>query len=286
MNIEVKNICNDFFKFFEEASKVETLEEKKTLWNRIYEEPNKDIFDIYYQGWGNRKNLDIAIIEKFPKEIDRIKKVNSIIESKIKEISLKCSKLFDSYDLNFNYIVMVGTFSSDGWGCIYNNKPTVFFSIEFEKDPNYFGIFLAHEITHNFHMNINKNDLSSLADNTLAEGMAVVASKIIYPGFRDTEYLNLDNRPKGDTWLNKCKDIFKTIKDEYVSALSNDNDEIIRKYFWGKIDDEKDVPNRIGYVIGKNIVEELIKTYSFYELASWSSEETFIHVKKTLNLII
>lgn len=282
MNIIVKNICGDFLRFWEEACKAETLEEKKALWNKIYEEPNKDIFDIYYNGFGNRKNLDAAIIEKLPTAIERIKKLNIEIESKIKEVTLKCSELFHTDDIDFNYVIMVGTFSSNGWGCFYNNKPTVFFAVEFDNDLDYFDIFLSHEITHNFHMNINKIDdaNANLAYLTLEEGLAVVASKTLYPGFADTVYLNFGLY--GDAWLRKCRDIFYSIKDEYILSLTSNENETIRKYFFGRISEDKPVPNRIGYVIGYNIVSVLVKNYSFHEIASWNLEEALYHVKKVL----
>lgn len=285
MNIKVKNICGDFLRFWEEAQKVETIEEKKALWDRIYEGPNKDIFDIYYKSFGHRKNLDSAIVERYPKEIERIKKINRIIESKIREVSAKCSELFGTYNIDFNYVVMVGSFSSNGWGCTFNNEPTVFFALEFETDPAYFDIFLAHEITHNFHMNINKNnECDSLADCTLGEGLAVVASKVLYPGLKDTAYLNFG--PSGDEWIEKCKHVFKDIRDEYIGNLASNNQELVNGYFLGKIKEEKKVPNRIGYVIGYVLVMELIKEYTFYELASWDSSQTLSQVKKVLNSLL
>lgn len=44
MKINIRNISDQFFNYYEKSKKL-TFEDKVKLWKKLYEEPNKDIFD-------------------------------------------------------------------------------------------------------------------------------------------------------------------------------------------------------------------------------------------------
>ena len=75
MAITFKNICCDFFDFWEKANGKGTDEQIK-LWKNIYENKNREVFDLYYSRWGNPNNLKSAL-NKFPEIIQKINFVNT-----------------------------------------------------------------------------------------------------------------------------------------------------------------------------------------------------------------
>lgn len=293
LKLYIKNISKVFCDFWNRAQELE-IQEQKLLWEQIYEEPNKDIFDclsvILSEGdsvfsFDNKLEECLNIYNRC---FGSIKEVNRIIDETIESICKKCSELYKIDDLELHFIIMVGQFFSNAFVAPYKGNNTAFYFLEKMPEQKYTGVLLAHEITHLFHfsqlIHKDKEYNPSLAERIFIEGLACFASSRICPNFTLSEYLWFSS--SWEQWVIDCKRKMSYFKDEIFNSIESTDFYYFNKYFVGDGKNKEGIPTRIGYLLGYYILENLHKTYSVEEMIRWDSEKIKKEVRSSVLLIL
>jgi len=290
MLINIKDISKMFCEFWEKSSKFD-LHERKIMWEQLYKYPNNDIFshldtiyNIVYKNYSIYNYLEESF-KKYELHYDRIKTLSGVIESRLYEICKSCNGLFKINDIELNFITMVGQFQANAFVTPYNGT-TAFYFIEQMPEQKYLDILLAHEITHLFHFSQLKEEDSkaTLAKNIFIDGLACFTSSVICRGFSKAVYLSFDS--ESDKWLIDCESYLPKLKNEIIKNIESTEQLDFLRYFSKNNESTSGMPNRIGYLIGFNVISYLSKAYSLEELILWESDRINKEVKNAILNII
>lgn len=249
---------------------------------------NKDVFE-YLENILKIKDKNFKIddrletcFERYKDEYSNIKGINGIIDYKIEEICRKCSKIFRIDDMNLRITHMVGFFQANAFVTPFDGG-TAFYFLEKLGDKRTIGIILAHEITHMFHFSkLPKEKMPhTLAHNIFIEGLACVTSRRLFQGFHISDYMYIQN----DCWKSWSVDCIAKedkIKRDAIQDIDSSGKETYLKYFVKDSNIDSDMPDRVGYLIGYIVVDNLTKKYSLEEMVRWSPVRITEEVRSVL----
>lgn len=143
----------------------------------------------------------------------------------------------------------------------------------------YLGILLTHEITHLFHFSqlLKKEYKPTIGERIFMDGLACFASSVIYPGFSKAEYLSFNST--GSKWLLDCEEYLPSLKTEIIENLRSTDHFYFLRFLTDNSEYNCGIPERIGYVLGYNIVAYLNKSYKLDEMILWNSDRINEEVK-------
>lgn len=283
MTIQIENICPDFFAFWEQAQG-RNLTEQKQLWQTLYEERHRDIFDVYYRRWGDPAGLEEAL-GKFAEVVPKLREIVHGIERRIEHAIAGCAQVFDILETNFDFVVMVGLFSSNGWATTFRAKPTSFLALECFTEPRYLDILITHEAAHVFHARCHPTETDfdmnwAIGEALFQEGLATVASTIVHPRATEAEYLWFGSGYAG--WIAECSSRWPELCQRFLKDIAQVDKTLYTIYFGGK-GAEANLPKRAGYFVGYRAVKNLSQRYSVAEMARWSPERAVAEVQQALD---
>ncbi|MDO4814714.1 MAG: hypothetical protein Q3988_06400 [Gemella sp.] len=277
--IEFINLKNKFLDFYEESTKVDSIQDKFNIWKEKYnfaaipptEEGQKIAFNMFEKSYG-----------KYEKCIDKIKsfevdeeKVNRILE-KVKE-TLNCS---ESVDLSVIYFV--GFFEGNAFVAPSGNKLALCLPIENDNSELYDEMILAHELTHIVHYKVQKSEatwLRPLSFLLLEEGLAMRVSKEVVPGMTEYQYVS-----SKEEWWNECEEESSKIIEGLLPYVKEEISEILFKFTMGAGTTNRE---REAYYVAWNLFDKLLEQgFSLEELARISKEASKEFVEKQVKLLI
>jgi uncharacterized protein YjaZ len=246
----------------------------------MYEERNRDIFDVYYRRWGDPARLEEAL-GKFSEVVPKLQEIIPETEHRIKRAITKCAQVFDIAESDFSFVVMVGLFISNGWATTFRGKPTSFLALECFAQPKYLDMLIAHETAHTCHDQCIPKRCTDFAigEALFQEGLATVASEIVCPNAADAEYLWCG--PNYDDWVTECARCWSELRQRFLMDLQRIDETRYTMYFGGK-GQEAGLPKRAGYFIGYRAVAALHQRHTIAEMARWSPEHAVAEVKQVL----
>ncbi len=279
MTVRVENICPDFFAFWQQAQN-SSLAEQKQLWQTMYEERHRDIFDVYYRRWGDPAQLEEAL-SKFPKIVPKLQEIAQDAKLRIEHVVIRCARVFDCLESNFDFVVMVGLFTSNGWATTFRGKPTCFLALECFTEPQYLDILIAHETAHSLHEQCSSGEWTDFAigEALFQEGLATIASTLVCPSATDAEYLWFG--PGYDSWITGCESHWAELRQRFLRDLQQIDESLYTVYFGGK-GQEAGLLKRVGYFVGYRVLASLYQRHTIAEMARWSPERAFAEVKQVL----
>lgn len=280
--IHIKNICSDFFLFWEQAQHC-TLSEQKELWLKTYEDTHRDIFDLYYNHWGDPTLLEDAL-KRFPHTIPTLRRVAENVDDRIKAITKKCAEIFETTE-DVAFVVMVGVFRSNGWTAMFRNRLTSFFALEWFTEPHHLDILIAHETAHSLHIQCNPHDWTgfTIGGGLFREGLATVVSEMVCPGATEEEYLWFSTG--FSHWIKECERRWKEIGQRLLQDLARVDMDLYKVYFNVKRP-ETNLPMRVAYIFGYHIVAALQNEYTVAEIARWSPERAVAEARQALKRMV
>ena len=292
MVLNIRNICEDFLKYYE-ASRGKTFEEKVKLWKDIYEEPNRDILDTYLsimRIFDPKFKLESQYPYAFNKYDEHYKEIEESIKSINGDIIEKCKeckelfKVKDEEDVTLTFILFVALYIADGYIIDYKGKPTAFLAVEKLYIGDTLKIFLGHEVTHNIHRQLSGiKEQCTLAEKIFQEGLAVAVSEELCKGHKAAHYIYHANR-NAEALAEKAMNGWHVMKEHILKDLHKVGEEHGVRYFGGDTGDE-DVTCRCGYAYGYSIVKKLLGQYSFEELVRWNSKRVIEEVERVIELM-
>lgn len=292
MTIQIRNVTSDFNNFWNRA-RDQPISVKKQLWHDLYENLNRDIFDIYFSRYGHRENLETAL-QRYEEVVDDIHSNVPQIRLLIEQTAPKCAHLFEQNEYELLFVLMVGVFNSDGWVVELDGQATTFMALEVDSNRKLSSveILVAHEIAHCFHAQCStlKQNTTTVGEGLILEGLAVLSSTLLVPDASEAAYL----WPGGDKtitgqdcqeWVNECRNSQKYICEQLLKDFEQSDENRYASYFFSRLRTQRQgIPLRAGYVIGYDMVRTLYKKYTIAELARWSPErvmsETYQQLKQ------
>ncbi|MGE5675952.1 MAG: DUF2268 domain-containing putative Zn-dependent protease [Mycobacterium leprae] len=277
MAVRVRNIVPDFVKFFAAAAG-KSPAEKRQVWRERYQEPNRDLFDVYYRKWGDPQYLDDALA-KFPAVFGQICSLD--VGRSTDHAVAGCRRLFRSPEPELDYVAMVGLFCSNGWATVVNGVPTAFFALELLPAQSHLDVLVAHETAHAVHHQLQAKEWSakSVAIGLLEEGLASFSSSLLCPGLTPHDYFWF-GFPRFPDWVEQCEAEWPAIRAGLLEALDEAKPGTYQAFFTGGAGGG--LPARCGYYAGYRIVADLYQNHSLAEMARWSEGEATVAVQGTL----
>lgn len=253
----------------------------------MYGNPNKEIFDhlqfIFSSSnkyYSIDKKLDICLY-KYPLCVNEINNLRNINDN-IKKVCKMCSSIFKIYDINLNFIIMVGLFKANAFVSSFRGK-TAFFFLEYMPPRMEVDILLAHETTHLFQFSRqsrNKSYRMTLCDHIFSDGLATYTSEYLFPGFDMSKYLFVNDN--FELWMAVANDKMIEIKEDILQNLNTTDNWYFRKYFTGDNSIKNGIPTRVGYLIGYRVVKHLSQRYTLYNMITWNQARINKEVRQTL----
>lgn len=294
MSIHIRDITPEFLKFWNSARN-QPASIKKQLWFDLYENPNLDVFEIYFSRYGRRNNIETAL-QKYDKAVEGIQSISPKISPIIEDITPKCVELFEQSRYEIPFVLMVGVFNSDAWVTEFDGQATTFMALEVDTNMNLpsVEITIAHEIAHSFHAHCSslKQDTTTVGEGLILEGLAVLSSMLLVPDAPEVTYL----WPGGEQtvtgqdcqeWLNECRSHQQYICEQLLQDIERSDEERYASYFFSRLQTQRQgIPLRAGYVVGYELVKTLYEQYSIAELARWSSQRVMSETYQQLHQMV
>lgn len=281
MKVQIEDICPDFFSSWNRARALD-LPERRRLWQELYEDRHREIFDIYYRHWGDPARVESALL-RFPQAIEGIQECHDGLETRITVVADRCSRIFSVSASPLDFMIMIGCFTSDGWATIYHDKPTIFLALEHVAGVRFLDLLIAHESAHGFHFHcVHEDEWTDFAidESVFQEGLAVVASIELVPGREEAEYLTL-GKPGRREWLAECSATWPELRRRLIGDLSSVDRGLYEVYFGGN-PENSELPKRVGYYVGCRAVTHLHRRYTIAEMARWPPDRAADEVKSAL----
>jgi len=294
MRIHLENICPDFLAFWDWARERSPAEQRQ-LWRALYEDPNRDIFDVYYSRWGDPDRLEAAL-HRFEEAAPRVRAIAPEAARAIRHLGPECAQLFGAPHAEVRYVLMVGLFTSDGWATHLRGEPTSFLALEWDQYSRRrdLEIMVAHEAAHSVHDQCGpfRPDSTVVGEGLFAEGLAQLASTILAPGAPEAAYLC----PGGERtmvgqdcaeWVAECDRRWPELRRWLLRDLERSEVPRFAAYFWGPRhhtdpDPHENVPVRAGYVVGYRVVSALSRHHNIAAMARWPAERAVAEVRQAL----
>ena len=257
--MRVDSAVPDFLAFWEIAAG-ESREVQRRLWHELYEQPNRDLFDLYYTKWASPDGLDAAL-DRFPAEAAAIAGRAERLPQKVTAAARATADFLEQPMPNLDVQLLVGLFSSDGWVTDFRGRRTLFMAVEYV--PPYDSVFLAHECTHLVHSAAGF-DGDTVAAAVVAEGLAAAVAAELEPGHGEAVYLWM--RDGREDWLAECVAREKELSARLRADLDSEDADVYARWFLGKVN-ESGLPARSGYFMGRRWLVELGVPYR--DLVSW-----------------
>jgi len=257
--LRVDSAVPEFLAFWETAAG-ESRDIQRRLWHELYEEPNRDLFDLYYTNWASPDGLDAAL-DRFSAEAVTIEARAANLPQRITAVARATADFLEQPVPDLDVQLLVGLFSSDGWVADFRGRRTLFVAVEYL--PPYDAVFLAHECTHLVH-GAAGFDGETVAAAVVAEGLAAAVSAELEPGHEAAVYLWM--RDGREDWLAECVARKEELSARLRADLDSEDADVYARWFLGKSNDSG-LPPRSGYFIGRRWMLDLGVPYR--ELVSW-----------------
>jgi hypothetical protein len=258
--LRVESALPDFLAFWDAAAG-EPREVQRRLWLELYEQPNRELFDLYYTNWASPDALDRAL-DLFPAEAATIGARASTLPQRVDLATRTTANFLERPVPDIDVQLLVGLFSSDGWITDFRGRQTFFLAIEYL--PPYDDVFFAHESAHLVHRAAGF-DGDTVAAAVVAEGFAVAVSGALFPGHDDGVYLWM--RDGREDWLAQCVEREDELRARLRADFDSSDPDVYARWFLGRPNDSG-LPPHCGYFVAHRWIRELGVPYQ--ELVCWN----------------
>jgi hypothetical protein len=236
----------------------------------MYESLHPDVFAHYFELWGSREELLGPALGDH--DGDALLRRGAQLRAVIEPAATRACEVLGVQDVPLRFVVMVGLFRADGWADSLDGRTTMFFCLERLPDPEAYRAMVAHETTHVLHMAARPDRWpeEALGLNLLVEGLAVATAREVDPRL---SWAGLFSVADWERWRQTCQAAWSEVVPELLERFDQDDRQQYQRFFWPDwIRSQSDVPERIGYFIGFQVVRTLSRHHSLSEIGRWPAE--------------
>jgi uncharacterized protein YjaZ len=281
IKLNIINVADDFVAYYKKCLDADD-DTRSAKWDKMLESKHQDFFNyaIYRKKEGeDRETFKKGRIAEFWNDIapkmEKIAKLNKNAEVEIKNVLAEFKKQFPDFDPARDYYITIA-FSFKGKVVDVAGKDVFAIGLEsFGDDILQFKITVAHELFHLYHFQFFTTS-GAIYRKVWAEGMAVYASAVIVPGYKDSKYLGFTVEK-----MNKCYDLLPKMVAELRKNMG-ERDETLERIYLGAEDNDTEIPPEAGYYVGLKIVSSLVKNTPIGDLAKLKSDKVYSLVEAEL----
>src|SRR5258708_2359376 len=140
------------FRAFWAVAQAQSLLEQRRLWETVYVDRHRDIFDLYFRDYASPDRIERAL-RRYPEALADIDKVSAVVVQHVLDDTPRLAALLGAEDhvAALHHVVLVGVFDSDAWESTLHGRPTCFFAAERIGSPLAVAVTVAHEVTPGLH---------------------------------------------------------------------------------------------------------------------------------------
>ena len=259
------------------------LKQKWLLWEQRLEKNYPDFFNqvIYRNLSGPRRSKFRAeVFNQFWQDvyphIERIAQLAETSPQLVAKARRDFKKHFPDFQPACDYYLTV-SFSFVGKAADLNGATVFVLGLEhFEPDSPGLEITMAHEQFHLHHFK-TFSPQGALYRGVWSEGMATVASEVVVPGYRLSQYLGFTPQK-----MNEIYSRFEELKSLAMANLDQ-ADSGIKRAFLGVESNRLGIPPACGYYIGEHLVYALTSQgYDLSDLARWEPSTVLATMRRLL----
>ncbi|WP_344168286.1 hypothetical protein [Kribbella lupini] len=278
MPITVRNLVPDFLEFWDQA-RAEDEQGQLTLWAEYVERHPEVIDDFRRSG---REPDPRAALGLYPKALELIRANAEAADGWVHEAAELVAPVLDARHLELQAVVMVGLGTANGWVSDFGGRPTLFLAVERIPDATAARILAAHEFAHAVQLPLPEvpwTDIGPLGQWIYSEGFATALTAELLPEYGLAEHLWFGDGY--DDWLVDCLQVLPAAESAILSDLESEDDEVVGRYLTRN--QGSPFPDRVGYLVGTRLVQDLRRTHDWPELARWSTEQAQQEVRRALS---
>ena len=270
MPIVVRDLVPAFLDFWAQAADA-TTSQQQALWRAYTADHPEVVNDLVRIGADTVGSMPApaTYAALLPRIITNAPVALDWLEGAAAEVT----QVLDRTELSITCVSMVGLAGSNGWVTVFDGSPTVFLAVEQIPGPDAGRILAAHEIAHACQW----PEDGPIGRRTFAEGFATQLTAELMPQHPLAKHLWFDDGYEG--WLADCQQALPRARHEIAAAAARDDHAATARYFMGG--GGSDLPDRIGYLVGVRMIQELRRTCSWPELARWTPEQAIAHTAGT-----
>lgn len=266
----------DFLGFWERAAGAPRAEQER-LWESLYAGPNRQLMDHYMALFGDSCSLGDAL--------DRFGEVADALDARFEGLRLErraaeVAALLDAPEAPWA-IAMVGLFTADAWADDLDGTAAAFFALERLPHPE---VIAAHEFAHASHRLARAEYWSIVpALILLSEGVALATTLELQPDAPPERHFLVDDF---DRWRGEREADWTHAVDALLACLEPPELRQVQRFFWpdwGRAD--RDVPERVGYLIAARIMDVLLGERDLAAIARWPAERAVPEVRAALESV-
>lgn len=185
-------------------------------------------------------------------------------------------------DVELPAVAMVGLGTSNGWVSEVDGRYTLFLAVEQIADLDGARILAAHELAHALQLPLPERpwpEDGTLGETVYAEGFATALTLELLPQYGLAEHLWFGTGY--ENWLAEAERALPEATAGILAELESAEHDVLRRYL--QFINDGDLPTRIGYLVGTRAVQRLRETYSWPELARWSTTRATDELRAVLD---
>ncbi|GAB3820687.1 hypothetical protein [Kribbella italica] len=277
MPIAVRNLVPDFLEFWRRAARLDE-HEQLALWAQYADQHPEVVNDLRRSG---RAPDPRQALERYPADLALIESNAKPAAGWVRDAAALVTPVLEATQLDLHAVVMVGLGTANGWVADFGGTPTLFLAVERIPDERAARIVAPHELAHAVQLQLPETpwpDVGPLGQWIYAEGFATALTAELLPKYGLVEHLWFGGGY--DEWMADCLRVLPAAEQAILADLDSEDDELIGRYLTRN--QESPFPDRIGYLVGTRLVQDLRRTYTWPELARWSRERATEEVRRAL----
>ena len=276
--IEVISLEIEFRRYWELSREVDG-DKRLILWTELIETPHQDLYKSYFFGEGpkweqaRREVLSRALL-KYEIQGKQMLKSFPRFERQLLTGLTNFQREFPLLREDFS-IYLLPAFAFNGKAVRIGDRPALLLGVDKiveRADP--FEVLFAHELFHIYHGQVQgyqDKDALTMTSPLLSEGLATYVSRKLFPEAKI--YFDPDLERFDKEAIPLLAELFLEVVE--VTKDSPHASELRRAWFEAESPHkvEKNMPSRLGYLLGYEVIKELSKSYSVETMARWNSKE-------------
>jgi hypothetical protein len=278
MPIAVRNLVPDFLEFWQHAARLDE-QGQLALWSQYVEQHPEVVNDLRRSG---REPDPRQALELYPAKLSLIEANAEPAVDWVRDAAALVAPVLEATHLDLRAVVMVGLGTANGWVADFIGTPTLFLAVERIPDAMAARILAPHELAHAVQLQLPQTpwaDNGPLGQWIYSEGFATALTAELLPEYGLAGHLWFGGGY--DEWLADCLRVMPAAEAAILAELDSEEDEVAGRYL--ARNQESPFPERIGYVVGTRLVQDLRRTYGWPELARWSCERATEEVRRALS---